>query len=113
MVVPDRCDELAGLSVEWNRLQASMVRRIEQAQRQIGDLRQRRPFRFPLERLLNLSFRLDELSDRLHRRRPHARVCELHERLALMRERLGRTIMRTAERDRERFDALFRADCRR
>jgi exodeoxyribonuclease VII large subunit len=106
MVVPDRCDELAGLNVEWNRLQVSMARRIEQARRQIGDLRQRRPFRFPLERLLNHSFRLDDLSDRLHRRRPHARVCELHERLALMRERLGRTIRRKAERDRERLSAI-------
>jgi exodeoxyribonuclease VII large subunit len=103
MVVPDRCDELAGLNVEWNRLQASMARRIEYAQRQIADLRQRRPFRFPLERLLNLSFRLDELSDRLQRRRPHARVCELHERLALLRERMDRTILRRVERDQQRL----------
>jgi exodeoxyribonuclease VII large subunit len=101
LVVPDRLEILESLQVLAGRLRSALFRRVEVARQRLDELRNRRPFRLPRERVHELSRRLDDFADRLHRRRPLERVREVRDRLSGFRERLDRAVRQIVARGHE------------
>jgi exodeoxyribonuclease VII large subunit len=66
-VVPDRREVLDGLASQAVNMRQLLTRRIDLARARLDDLSTRRSFRLPLERLRELSQRLDEWAERLSR----------------------------------------------
>jgi exodeoxyribonuclease VII large subunit len=88
--VPDRLEWLRAAQSVGDRLRGGLLRRVELARDRLKQLRLRRPFRLPFDLILDRSRRLDELAERLKRRKPLARLREYDDRLTTLRDRLHR-----------------------
>jgi exodeoxyribonuclease VII large subunit len=87
LTVPDRHELYQGLEETSYRLRSLLGRRLELAQDRLRDLANRRPFRFPLERIHFLDQQFDEWRERLDRSMK-GRLSKNHQRLESMSSRL-------------------------
>ncbi|MFL5245800.1 MAG: exodeoxyribonuclease VII large subunit [Gemmataceae bacterium] len=67
IAVPDRQDILQGVRGTQDRLGELLIRRLERSRGLLQELAERRPFRYPLERILDFDQQLDGWYERLER----------------------------------------------